>query len=268
MADDQGEDSDTQHDRLDRKQDQDEHDDAAEDTSQALSNEQDPKQKRKPMEKRKGDRVEREVTDPVTHLPVIVHDFTAEDLKRTPENGPPAGTEPRSATSGDAKNKKDRQLRDEQSEAQEANEAMEMLFPPPEFAAARDEITQVYKTAITASLGIVTTSLTIIIFVSQAVQRTTDISGMISTSVELAVALGVSAAIILGMQQWTENRIKDVWEDEIWEAERHQGKKLAKSQTAESTQWLNSLLASIWPLVNPDLFIGVADTLEVGPIIN
>ena len=45
VADDQEDDSDTQHDRLDRKQDQDEHDDVAEDTSQALSNEQDPKQK-------------------------------------------------------------------------------------------------------------------------------------------------------------------------------------------------------------------------------
>ena len=220
------------------------------------------------MKKRKENRAEREVMDPVTHLPVIIHDFTAEDLKRTPENGPPAGTEPRSATGSDAKNKKDRQLRDEQSEAQEAHEAMEMLFPPPEFAAARDEITQVYKTAITTGLGIVATSLTIILFVSQVVRRTTGILGMISTSIELVVALGVSAAIILGMQQWAESRIKGVWEDEVWEAERHQGKKLAKSKTAESTQWLNSLLASIWPLVNPDLFISVADTLEVGPIIN
>ena len=82
------------------------------------------------MKKRKGDRAEREVMDPVMHLPVIIHDFTAEDLKMTPENGPPAGTEPRSVTGSDAKNKKVRQLRDEQSEVQEAHEAMEMLFPP------------------------------------------------------------------------------------------------------------------------------------------
>ncbi|OCL13166.1 hypothetical protein AOQ84DRAFT_385608 [Glonium stellatum] len=261
-ADDQEEDSDTQHDGSDRNQDQDEYDGATEDTSQALSNEEDPKQKRKAMKKRKGNRAEREVTDPVTHLPVTIHDFTAEDLKKTPENGPPAGAESRSATGGDAKNKSDHRLRDEQSEAQESHQAMETLFPPPDFAAARDDITKVYKTAITNGLGIVAASLTAVIFISQIVRRTTGISGILFTSAELTVALGVSAAIILGMRQWTENRIKGVWEDEIWEAERQQGTKLEKSQVAESTQWLNSLLASIWPLVNPDLFTSVADTLE------
>lgn len=70
---------------------------------------------------------------------------------------------------------------------------------------------------------------------------------MIFTSAELAVVLGVSAAIILGMRQWTENRIKGVWEDEVWEAERHQGKKLAKSQTAESVQWLNAFINKMRP---------------------
>lgn len=30
----------------------------------------------------------------------------------------------------------------------------------------------------------------------------------------------------------------------------------------ESTQWLNSLLASVWSLINPELFTSLADTLE------
>ena len=30
----------------------------------------------------------------------------------------------------------------------------------------------------------------------------------------------------------------------------------------ESTQWLNSLLSSVWSLINPDLFTSLADTLE------
>jgi Ca2+-dependent lipid-binding protein len=50
---------------------------------------------------------------------------------------------------------------------------------------------------------------------------------------------------------------------EVWQAERKRGQKLAKSQTAESTQWLNSLFASVWPLINPDLFMSISDTLEV-----
>jgi Ca2+-dependent lipid-binding protein len=42
-----------------------------------------------------------------------------------------------------------------------------------------------------------------------------------------------------------------------------QRQKVAKTQTAESTQWLNSIMSSIWPLVNPDLFNSITDTLEV-----
>ena len=35
-----------------------------------------------------------------------------------------------------------------------------------------------------------------------------------------------------------------------------------KSTPPETPMWLNSLFESIWPLVNPDLFIALADTLE------
>jgi Ca2+-dependent lipid-binding protein len=64
-------------------------------------------------------------------------------------------------------------------------------------------------------------------------------------------------------RQWVDNKIKNVWDVEIWQAEKDQGRKVAKTQTAESTQWLNSIMSSIWPLVNPDLFNSITDTLEV-----
>jgi hypothetical protein len=50
--------------------------------------------------------------------------------------------------------------------------------------------------------------------------------------------------------------------DRIWEIERQSEREKADAHTPESTQWLNSLLASVWPLVNPDLFKSLADTLE------
>jgi Ca2+-dependent lipid-binding protein len=75
--------------------------------------------------------------------------------------------------------------------------------------------------------------------------------------------LGVAAGVSLFMRQYTHNRIKNVWDVEVWQAERKRGQKLAKSQTAESAQWLNSMFSSVWPLINPDLFTSIADTLEV-----
>jgi hypothetical protein len=244
------------------KQDEREKDpDVAEDTSQTIGP-QDPKHKRKAMKKRSGDRMEREVTDPVTHLPVTIHDFTAKDLKQTPENGPTAGEEPRSATGGAGKDKDDKELDQEREELQKGHEEMEALFPPPEFDAAREEIVHVYKVAVTVGMGIVSVTITSVILLFHLTRNTTGMSRVLFSVIEGALALGASTAVIMGMRQWTEKRIKGVWETEIWHAERQQGKKQANSQTPESTQWLNSLMASIWPLVNPDLFTSVADTLE------
>ncbi|KAJ5642781.1 meiotically up-regulated protein [Penicillium lividum] len=39
-------------------------------------------------------------------------------------------------------------------------------------------------------------------------------------------------------------------------------RKQIDAHAPESTQWLNSLLASVWLLVNPDLFSSLVDTLE------
>ncbi|KAJ9645160.1 hypothetical protein H2199_003164 [Coniosporium tulheliwenetii] len=172
--------------------------DEVEDTSQATFTEQDPKQRRKQMKKRKGDASEREVTDPVTHLPVTIHDYTTEELEGAPENEPPEGTQQRADTDLSAKSKDMDQLRKEAAEMHVAHEGVEALFPPPEYDSAH----------------------------------------------------------------WVANKVRNVWEDEVWNAEREHGKEKAKTQTPESTQWLNSILAAVWPLINPDLFTSLADTLE------
>lgn len=237
--------------------------DQPEDTTEGMLNESDPKKARKAMKNWSADGTEREVTDPVTHLPVSIHDFTEKDLKQTPKNGPPAGSEPKSASGAEAMNKSNEQLAAEGKEAADAHGGMEALFPPPDFAMTRNEINDVYKKAMTAGLGIVSVSLTLVVGLFQITQGSTGWSRGFFTLLEIAVGLGVSVAAILGMRQWTENKINDVWETEVWQAERQLGKRKATSHTAESAQWLNSLLASIWPLTNPDLFTSISDTLEV-----
>lgn len=139
---------------------------------------------------------------------------------------------------------------------------MEVLFPPPEFDNTRQEITTIYRRAVEFGLGMIAVGW---LGVRMLFWFTRDATGWVKQFfhlIELCVSLGIAAGTILFMRQWTDNRIRDVWDVEVWQAERQKGRKLAKSETAESTQWLNSLISSIWPLVNPDLFTSISDTLE------
>lgn len=240
--------------------DRDEH--QAEDTTEGALAATDPKKARKNMKKFEADGTEREVTDPVTHLPIKIHDFTEKELKETPKNGPPVGSDVTTAAGAANMNKDNEQLRREEQDNKDGFGAMQSLFPPPDFAMTRDGITNVYKKAITAGLGLVSFSLISVITLFQFTRHTTGWSRGFFALMEIALCVGTSAGVIIGIRQWTENKINDAWETEVWQAERDQGKKLVKTATAESAQWLNSLLAAVWPLINPDLFISICDTLE------
>ena len=243
-------------------QDQDDNDDV-QDTTEGVMTTSDPKKARKQMKKFSADGTEREVTDPVTHLPVLIHDFTAKELKRTDKNDPPVGIEPKTRTGTDAIDKTDDQLKEEEQESRDSHAAMQMLFPPPEFDNTREEITRVYRRAVEVGLGVVAAGL---VAVRTCFWFTRDLTGWTKQAfhlLEILAYMGVTGGIIMFFRQWVDNKIKNVWDVEVWQSERKQGQKLAKTQTAESTQWLNSLMASIWPLVNPDLFNSITDTLEV-----
>ncbi|KAF2033859.1 meiotically up-regulated gene 190 protein [Setomelanomma holmii] len=237
-------------------------DEEPQDTTEGQLHESDPRKARKNMKKFKADGTEREVTDPITHLPVKIHDFTDKDLKRTPKNEPPSGSEPKTMTGMDAIDKSDEHLENEEQESKDAHTAMEVLFPPPDFEMTRTEITEVYTQALTAGLIGVVVSLVIVDALFWPIRRMTGLKGQIWKGAQLMTMLAVATGVSMFMRQWTRNRLKNVWDVEVWQAERRRGQKLAKSQTAESAQWLNSLFASVWPLINPDLFTSISDTLE------
>lgn len=220
----------------------------------------DPKSRRKGMKKRGEERAEREVTDPVTHLPVTIHDYTGNDLKETPENDSPFGTTPRTATGLRNKKKSGQQISHEKKEQQGARESMDALFPPPNFDAFRAELMQIHKTGVMVGLGGTAFILLCIFATQRTVVRWTN--GPILWAVLSLVAAGSTWLLIKGVQQWMQNKIDSYWDDEIWEASRASGDRDAKAHDTESVTWLNSLLGSVWPLVNPDLFTSLADTLE------
>lgn len=237
------------------------------DTSEASGNTLDPKQKRKNMKHMKRDHAAREVTDPVTHLRVMVHDTTDKELKTVPENVPPPDTNPRSATGTSAASKSRTQLDSETNEQQVQHSAMEKLFPPPGFDASRDEIAGIYTLAMSVGMGTILGSTLVVLIGIQVFSRSTDdtrswLNLAASSSLLVFIVGFVGSGVIWFLRGWMNNRIKGIWEDELWTAAREQEEASTDSPMPESTQWLNSLLSSIWPLVNPDLFTSLADTLE------
>lgn len=240
-----------------------------EDTTQSAANELDPRQKRKSMKHMRRDNAGREVTDPVTHLPVIIHDSTANELKKTPENEPPPGSGPRTSTGFSGLSKSGSQLQKETEDSQREHEGMEKLFPPPSFDAAQEKLAAIYRVAVGVGLGSVL-FVAIVLSLGSHVIVTVRNGGLganwlylaVSSSVILIGGLLVGSGLIWGLQGWMSIRIRDTWDEEVWDAARSAEQEKAKSPTPESTQWLNSLLASIWSLINPDLFTSLADTLE------
>ncbi|KAK4561114.1 hypothetical protein LTR86_005069 [Recurvomyces mirabilis] len=232
------------------------------------------KDKRKGMKKRKDDAAERQVTDPITHLPVTIHDFTSQALKDVPENEKPMGTTQRSATGLSNKNKTNQELQKELHEMEHGRESTKAMFPPPEYNSIKQELADINKLGTT--FGLIGAMLIVTIaFGLEKLMRSTVlpkwdqkhstrpyVSHGIVWTVLSVLAAGTTFALVKGVRDWMERRLNGIWDDEIWEANRAGQQQSLKAHENESVSWLNALMSSVWPLVNPDLFTSLADTLE------
>ena len=231
----------------------------------------DPKQKRKQMKKMDRNHEGRQTTDPVTHLPVTIHDFTDEELKTSPENEPPSGSQPRTSTGFSAASKDDAQLSKETDEGEAGHRGMQQLFPPPDLQAMKTQLKDVYSTAIVVGFSVIAVLISLVALINSYTlgSTTEDRSSLLQTtrpflaySISSLMIVAMTYAVAWGVRDWMNHRLDTVWEDKVWESAHQQEKSTAGSVTPESTQWLNSLLASVWPLINPELFTSLADTLE------
>ncbi len=229
---------------------------------QDFMEELDPRKKRKNMKHMKRDHAPREVTDPVTHLPVMIHDSTTNELKSAPENVP------RDASSSGSSLHLERQTEQEQAE----HRGMEKLFPPPNFEATREELTAVYDHALMVGLSSVLAMFLLLLVgshsISLGVIHRRDGSSrswlyvIVSSLFLLTSGLAVGGVLIWGFRDWLRHNINAAWDDGVWHAAKKQELDSIDSPTPESTEWLNSILSSVWSLINPDLFTSLADTLE------
>ncbi|KAI0119000.1 hypothetical protein F4814DRAFT_223206 [Daldinia grandis] len=227
--------------------------------TEAVASAIDPREKRKAMKKTKRHGGGREVTDPVTHLPIVIHDQTEKDLSSAPQNIPAPGLHHYTATGPQGASKSDQELKTERNELQQTHNGMQRVFPPPDFERTKQGLAAVYEQTLYVGLALMGTLALVLLF-APTVFIGPGWSVLFSTV--LFVLLGAMTAI--GMGKWISKKTSELFEDETWDAARR-GEQAALNndeELPESAQWLNSLLSSIWPLVNPDLFASLVDQIE------
>ncbi|POR37489.1 hypothetical protein TPAR_02309 [Tolypocladium paradoxum] len=244
--------------------------DIPKDTSQVDPGATDPKKRRKETKDKKKERAEREVTDPVTHLPVTIHDFTDEALEELDFNHPPFGSTPKTPTGLGAKEKSNEQLESERAGLQHDHYSLTNRFPPPDFGVLGEQFAAVSRRGVTIGLC----GAAVIVLGALSLERLMrhdkvpgvrgpgSLTGSAAWLTLMALSAAAVVALIAGVRDYTSRSIKNIFQDELWDAQRRQIQAEANKHETETTAWLNSLLGSVWPLINPDLFAGLADTLE------
>ncbi len=72
----------------------------------------------------------------------------------------------------------------------------------------------------------------------------------------------LAMCIASGIFLWMKDVIRQ-GRDIEWSSEQKRGETATTNLIPESVEWMNTLLAVVWGLLNPELFASVADTLEV-----
>nr|OQO15690.1 hypothetical protein B0A51_16999 [Rachicladosporium sp. CCFEE 5018] len=71
----------------------------------------------------------------------------------------------------------------------------------------------------------------------------------------------LAACVASGVWLWIKEMVRSGREVE-WSSEKERGQTATANLLPESVEWMNTLLAIVWGLVNPDMFVAVGDTLE------
>ncbi|KAI9728490.1 MAG: hypothetical protein M1828_003892 [Chrysothrix sp. TS-e1954] len=208
----------------------------------------------------------REVTDPVTHLPIKIRDFTEADLKNSKDDA--AAPDSAGARSASVASSKTQQSHGHaQASGQKAHEGLEQALPMPAYVDAQPEIARLLFKAMAASAVLISSTSLLSYFLMSWVFQIERVH-MSTTLRYIAVAfcsiLDVAVAIFIlwSAAQWTQKKTKHLWDGEVSHTQKKDMDRQLAQEPSETVLWLNRLIGTIWPLVNPDLFISMADMLE------
>ncbi|CAA7266908.1 unnamed protein product [Cyclocybe aegerita] len=203
---------------------------------------------------------EREVTDPITHLPLTIHDIDNVELERIPPAPPDAELrnirEQRGADTAEETNRHHWGMEDVIWEALEGN-WWEDPIGDQRMARIQTSVVAAAAAASGGLCGFIFWSTLGNLFGTKGYGM--GWLGYILAPVACCLfGFGVGAAALLfGAFQRPSSPEPPPKED------RHQERTLNNDDSSpESAQWLNTLLNTLWPIVNPSLFTAVADMLE------
>jgi Ca2+-dependent lipid-binding protein len=237
--------------------------------TEAVAAHADPRQKRKDMKHKKRSDGGREVTDPVTHLPIVIRDSTHKDLKAAGENIPAPGTDFTTKTGIEGSRKSKDEHDAEQKQLQSSLDGMQKTFPPPHFDDMKKELAHMYEKVAVIGFG----SVLAITMSTQLVTRVFNLNpsyheatwaSYIASAAVIIIPGALAALVALVVRGWVGKKVQAIWDDEVWDAARREELEANDDEdiVPESVAWLNNLLASVWPLINPDLFTSISDMLE------
>jgi len=225
---------------------------------------------------------EHEVTDPITHLPLTIHDADNVELERIPP--PPSFSEKmiREKSGADMKEETNARHSDMEDAVEEIVHGNWWEDPIGDQRRTRMQTSGV--AAVSAALGAFG-SLLLWSFIDKLLGsggggRTSWIGFFFAPFACCFLGLGVGAAAMsLGIYQHrpepeAESQIKNHDPHEVVSNTLNtlylntysfcsQTKSQNRDETSpESAEWLNSFLHSVWPIVNPALFTSISDMLE------
>ncbi|KDR78890.1 hypothetical protein GALMADRAFT_244535 [Galerina marginata CBS 339.88] len=213
-----------------------------------------------------GKNNEREVTDPITHLPLTIHDADAVELQRIP---PPL-------TASEEKKHREKDGGETKQATNARHAGMEDMVRETlhgkwwEDPIGDQRKTRIQTSVVAAGAATVGTLGALVLWsFFSAVLGNGGKAGLGWVGIFLApfacclLGLGVGAAgLSLGVYQHSQP-LPQAHSPSINQDRQQHDKSLNKDESEpESAEWLNSLLNSVWPIVNPALFTSVADMLE------
>ncbi|KAJ8516371.1 hypothetical protein ONZ45_g6327 [Pleurotus djamor] len=235
---------------------------------------------------------EREVTDPITHLPVAIHDFTEIELEKIPPpnsqpDQPPSNLLPNQQTDG-----KRTALERSDSERDRANRERhttldEMLIRETtlgRWVDPRDTKSRMtVHTAIVASVAAFCAAFASVsssyLWHGRESSKSVELSWLGSVLHAFSSTLGllleilicaILSGFIVSAYVYAVSRMPDqipVPSSESIQTEGEAGLPQGHEQSEDppqidQTTWLNAVLVTLWPIINPTLFTPLADIIE------
>ncbi|KAL1673301.1 hypothetical protein EV122DRAFT_270696 [Schizophyllum commune] len=198
---------------------------------------------------------EREVTDPVTHLPLNIHDQTRVQLERIP---PPVDD----LSQYDQKN-----LREVLAQASSGRHmAMEDLirdeinkgwWEDPEKRKSKQRIRLALVAAAASAAGGASSLLTYTV-----VRRLTNSGwlGFLLSVVTSCLSPVAAIACVLVLDRKLQD--KERTRDREHVPTEHSPPRSMEAERPETADWLNKFLSTLWPMINPSLFTSLCDMIE------